>query len=159
MSQTADNIKLIRKVSKLTQTAFGAVVGLTKDKVYTYENGVTEPDDFAIARIAKIARLTTDDVKGRALKEDEIKIQLPKKETPAVAGAEERLSNKDEELIASLKETIELLKKEVANYDALKGSLLKVLTNDGSAEQRVQIALMLLGHNEAVFVRDYSRKK
>lgn len=81
MFHLPQNLRLIRLLSEKTQTEFGEMFGgATKAMVISYEKGKASPDEVYIARVAKYAGVTPDQLKSHALSEDEINIKVEKVE-------------------------------------------------------------------------------
>lgn len=55
MSQLGDNIRTIRKELGLTQQEFGKQLGVSRNAVWSYEIGRTEPDLYLLKVIARMS--------------------------------------------------------------------------------------------------------
>lgn len=80
MLHLPNNIKLIRKLSKLTQTQFGDRFELSEAQVKSYENGRAKPDAFLfLPRLSKYAGVSQEDLTSKKLTEKDISIAKEEK--------------------------------------------------------------------------------
>lgn len=116
----AQNIKWVRLLKGMKQADFAKLIGTNPDKLYTYESGMTKPNEVLINKVAKIAGITPDDLINKDLRIFDINVKNPdtkkveyilthKEKEENNADLEKRLKEKDER-IEELKELVETLK-------------------------------------------------
>ena len=76
MTQTSRNIKGLRQHLKLTQDAFGELIGANRAAVAQWEAGNNEPGVFPMSRITFITGLTAEDFFFKSLDFSQININL-----------------------------------------------------------------------------------
>jgi transcriptional regulator with XRE-family HTH domain len=69
------NIKLIRSVLRKTQKEFGEELDASKAMIVSYEKGKAKPDELFISRLCKMGGVKEDDLRNKALVEDDLKIK------------------------------------------------------------------------------------
>lgn len=74
MLQLAKNIRLIRKLSKVTQPVFAEKFDVTKAMIVSYELGKSKPDNLFISRLSKYSDVPEADLYDTKLDEDKINI-------------------------------------------------------------------------------------
>jgi DNA-binding transcriptional regulator YiaG len=75
MLQLAKNIRTIRKLSGITQPAFGKFFDCTKDMIINYELARAKPDDIFVSRLSKYTGIPEEDLMDTNLTEDNINVQ------------------------------------------------------------------------------------
>lgn len=141
MLHIAENIRLIRDLTGLSQSDFAEKIGLevNKDMIYSYESGKAKPKSVIIDKIAEIAEISKEDLQNKKLTVKDFhadrvkgrftgkyylyqgKRKIENEDSPDPI--EERLKDKDK-LIAALEREIELLRKQ---SQPNSGDLLKTL--------------------------------
>lgn len=131
MLHLARNLKLIRKLSGLTQPSFGNKFDATKSMVISYEQARAEPDELYIERVAKFASISEDDLKNKRLTVEELtkvpKVQKVYAEATGqpLSAARVKIDLQDYiELLAAQKEKAE---KEKEEYLALIGNQINLI--------------------------------
>lgn len=61
MLHLVDNLLWVRELSGLSQTAFGSLIGASKDMVHSYEKGRAKPSAEIIVLLAEIVGVTTEE--------------------------------------------------------------------------------------------------
>jgi transcriptional regulator with XRE-family HTH domain len=75
MLHLSDNLKLIRQLSELSQQEFGKLFGISKDKVFSYENERAQPNELIAAKIAEFAGITEEQLYKKKLKREDVIIK------------------------------------------------------------------------------------
>ena len=66
----AKNLRLLRKQSRMSQFMLADKLGVSQRTISHYENGSSEPSLQILCRIARIFRVTVDELLGFALKDE-----------------------------------------------------------------------------------------
>ena len=72
----ADNLKLIRKARKLTQTQLADKVGLTKQSIINYEKGLTFPTGNRMQNLLEALGITAEQLLGKELLQSDAERQM-----------------------------------------------------------------------------------
>ena len=71
MTDFAKNLRLLRKQSRMSQFMLADKLGVSQRTISHYENGYSEPSLQILCRIARIFRVTVDELLGFALKDED----------------------------------------------------------------------------------------
>lgn len=103
------NIKLIRQLSRKTQTEFGELFGATKAMIVSYEKGKAQPDELFIKKLAKLADVTEEQLTNEDLSDKLIEGEMLEKVELKVGGIEVKLNvDRDKLIVEQQKEIIRL---------------------------------------------------
>lgn len=81
MDALAYNIKIIRGISKLNQTAFGEMFNVTRAMQRSYEAGQAKPDALYMQRLSRLTRVKEDDLRNKKLQEkDMVRVEFEQNE-------------------------------------------------------------------------------
>ena len=72
----ADNLRLIRKARKLTQTQLADKVGLTKQSIINYEKGLTFPTGNRMQNLLETLGITAEQLLGKELLQSDAERQM-----------------------------------------------------------------------------------
>lgn len=111
-----NNIKFIRLLSGKKQQDFAKELGITRDQLYTYENGKANPNEFILLKLANIAAVSLEDLLTKDLKNRTVNVINPDTKkveftlAPNGANQLEKELQHLRELLKAEKEKNELLK-------------------------------------------------
>lgn len=114
-----NNLKFIRLLSGKKQQDFAVELGISRDQLYTYENGKAKPSQLTMMKFAKIANVSIEDLLTKDLKNTSVNVINPDTKKVEFQLKEDRQNEVDflkqaleskEALINQQKEMIELLK-------------------------------------------------
>lgn len=127
MNHLPENIRLIRLSSKMTQAKFAEIVGANKDKIYTYEKGIAEPNEYLVGKIADYAGITIEQLYKKKLKEDDLNYTAVNYSTRPPKGTKEEAqkNQNDSEAILVYKEMVKQLQEQVKQQKELIDKLLQ----------------------------------
>lgn len=129
MLHIAENIRLIRLLSGMTQEEFGVKMGANKNKQYTYEKGLAEPDELYQQRVSDFAGVSIKDLMSIRLKEKNINVIDPDTKDMMFTLATKTEANQHD--VEKLKTEAEHLR-ELLKAEKEKNELLKQLVQSSS---------------------------
>lgn len=106
MMHLSKNIRLIRKLSKHSQTMFGELFGVTKAMIVSYESGKAKPDELFVRKLAKLASVSENQLKNEDL--SDYFSEGEKLEKLNIKKTGEELNARDKFIIDQQKEILEL---------------------------------------------------
>lgn len=116
MLHLAENIRWIRLLKGKKQTEFAVELGITADRLYSYEKGKAVPNEIIQAKIASIAGITTNELREKDIRDRSINVINPDTKkveftlAPNGANQQEKEIEHLRELLKAEKEKNELLK-------------------------------------------------
>lgn len=120
MLHLAENIRWIRLLKGKKQTEFAVELGITADRLYSYEKGKAVPNEMIQAKIASMAGITTIELREKDIRDRSINVINPDTKkveftlAPNGANQHEKELEHLRELLKAEKEKNELLKQLIA---------------------------------------------